>query len=572
MLSDDDLVSPFPWRPSRLLLERLVLLGLLLALFALKLLHVAHEPAYGPDASYYHDIAAHVRDGDGLVTDVSLFNAGFTTFPHSTAVYPLWPLVLGLTARVVPLDLAATWLPTIFYFAGILLAYRLARRLAPGPLFPETWPVLHAGHLAAVVYGLTNAMFLDTTRPFTEGLGYLLTMIALTRAEAMFRAPAAWRGLELGLWLGLIVLTRSQLLLVALAVFGTFVWAILRLDWRRWLAPALACLLGFAALLGVQLAHLASFADAPRLAYLLRFDLVRDPSELAPLQVMVETTGPLAWLLDRAAGLPVAFGTGEMSYFHCFGVFSAALLLSVPFLLLDVRQAVQRRRLGLWRWLHEPANLFTLCFALLAIGGLLSLHTIHKALFTPWNFGTRHALTAGFAIFAAILYLSRRPVLGRVIALFIVFAGACLAFYRIDRGIQRTSHERVSWTTAYNRPIVEWLRERAAVEPGLVVVGPDIEVQKLARFTDGVGYHWLYRTTTWEELDYLFRERGAKYLLLRDDRVGPLRIGREAKRFSRSFTTVARDLSGFTVFRRRRLGDPGGQWPTPSARPDNHDE
>ena len=469
--------------------------------------------------------------------------------------------MLGLTARVVPLDLAATWLPTIFYFAGILLAYRLARRLAPGPLFPETWPVLHAGHLAAVVYGLTNAMFLDTTRPFTEGLGYLLTMIALTRAEAMFRAPAAWRGLELGLWLGLIVLTRSQLLLVALAVFGTFVWAIIRLDWRRWLAPALACLLGFAALLGVQLAHLASFADAPRLAYLLRFDLVRDPSELAPLQVMVETTGPLSWLLDRAAGLPVAFGTGEMSYFHCFGVFSAALLLSVPFLLLDVRQAVQRRRLGLWRWLHEPANLFTLCFALLAIGGLLSLHTIHKALFTPWNFGTRHGLTAGFAIFAAILYLSRRPVLGRVIALFLVCAGAFYGFWRIDRKIHDTSPERVTWSAAHNQPIARWLHERAAAERGLVVVGPDIEVQKLARFTNGVGYHWIYRTTTWDELDYLFRERGARYLLIRVDRARKLRLGRDKARFARTFTEEASDLSGFTIFRPRRPGDPRASWP-----------
>ena len=63
-VSDEDLVSPFPWRPSRLLLERLVLAALLLGLFALKLSHAAHEPDYGPDASYYHDIAAHVRDGD----------------------------------------------------------------------------------------------------------------------------------------------------------------------------------------------------------------------------------------------------------------------------------------------------------------------------------------------------------------------------------------------------------------------------------------------------------------------------------------------------------------------------
>lgn len=569
MTPDQDLLSPFPWRPSRLLLERLLLAALLLGLLGLKLVHAAHEPDYGPDASYYYDIAAHVRDGDGLVTDVSLFNAGFTSFPHPTAVYPLWPLVLGLTGRVVPLDLAATWLPALFYFAGILLAYRLARRLAPAPLFPETWPVIHAGHLAALVYGLTNAMFLNTTRPFTEGLAYFLLLVALTRAEAMFRAPGSWRGLELGLWLGLVTLARSQLVLAAMAVALTLAWAVARLGWRRWLGPALACLFGLTALLGAQLAHLASFADAPRLAYLLRFDLVRDPSELAPLKILVETDGPLAWLADRAGGLLVAFGGGDMSYFHCFGLWAAALLLSLPFLALDAWRALQRRSLGLWRWLHEPAHLFELCFALLAIGGVLSLHTLHKQLFTPWNFGTRHGLTAGFAVFAAILYLSRRPVLGRVIALFLVCAGAFYGFWRIDRRIHDTSDERVTWTVAHNRPIVRWLQERAAAEPGLVVVGPDIEVQKLARFTDGVGYHWIYRTTTWDELDYLFRERGARYLLLRDDRVRKLRLGRNKTRFARTFTEVITDLSGFTIFRPRLRGEPRARWPEPPTTPDH---
>ena len=51
--------------------------------------------------------------------------------------------------------------------------------------------------------------------------------------------------------------------------------------------------------LAIQLVHIAGFADAPRLVYLLRFDLVRDPSELAPLEIMVRPPGALAWLADR---------------------------------------------------------------------------------------------------------------------------------------------------------------------------------------------------------------------------------------------------------------------------------
>lgn len=564
---DADLLSPFPWRVSRRTLERLVLVALLVGLGALKLAYAAHERGYGPDASYYHDIAAHVRDGDGLVTDISLFNAGYERFPHPTAVYPLWPLVLGLSARVVPLEVAEVWLPTLFYLAAVVLAYRLARRVAPDPLFPETWPVLHAGHVAAALFALTNTMFTHTSKPFTEGLAYFLLLLALTRAERFFRGPSGWRGLEVGAWLGLVVLARSQLVLGVMAVGGALAWAVLRLGWRRWLGPATGFALGVAAVLGAQVVHLASFVDPPRLVYLLRFDLVRH-SELAPLDVMVRAEGPLAWLADRAGGLAVAFGNGKMSYFSCFGLWSGAMLAAVPFLLLDAWRAVQRRSLGLWSWLHRPENLFKLAYALLAILGVVTLHTIHKALFTPWNFGTRHGLTAGFAILAALLYLSRRPVLGRVVAVFLVAASAYFGFWKIGMSVNPPKpDDRREWSRAHNAAIVDWLHERAAAEPGLVVVAPDIEIQRLGRFTDDVGYHWYYRTSTHEEVDYLFAQRGATYLLLRDDQVDTLRITRHRARFTRRYVREASDLSGFSVYRRRRPGEPPGRLPTPPPRP-----
>lgn len=559
-------LSPFPWRPPRRWLEAGLLVGILAGLLALKIRYAATEVALGIDGSYYYDIAAHVRDGDGLVTDVSLFNAGYAYFPHPTAVYPLWPLVLGYAARIVPLEQAAIWLPTIFYFGAIALAYRLARRVAPDPLFPETWPVVHAGHVAAAVLGLTNVMFQHTTKPYTEGLAYFLLLLALCRAERFFRAPAAWRGLELGGWLGLVVLTRSQLVLGVMAVAGALVWALLRLGWRRWLGPTAAFIAGLAAVLGAQLVHLSGFVEAPRWVHLLRFDLAHDPVALPPLAVMVQTEGALAWLADRGRGVLVAFGNGDMSYFHSFGLWSAALPLALPFLILDGIEAARRRRLGLWRWLHGPENLFKLAFALLAIGGLVSLHTIHKAMFTPWNFGMRHALTAGFAIFAAIVYLARRPALGRVLAIFLVAASSYTAFWRLNSGLaakrpRPAIEESVAWTAAHNHAIVAWLTARAAAEPGLVVVVPDREAQKLARYTDGVGYHWIYRTTTWEELEFLFNERGARLLLLRADKAKRMKIGGDLGRFGEMFTREAEGLSGFVVFRRRLPGEPPAQWP-----------
>lgn len=363
---DLQLVSPFPWRPSRVLVERLVLAALLIGLLALKLSQATTEPAYGPDASYYYDIAAHVRDGHGLVTDVSLFNAGYEHFPHPTAVYPLWPLVLGLVGGSCRLSqVAAIRLPTLFYFAAIVLAYRLARRVAPDPLFPETWPVLHAGHVAAAVVALTNAMFLHTSKPFTEGLGYFLLLLALTRAERLSWAErVAWprarrvvRPCDGPQPAGPRCDGRRRALAWAGASFRLAALA----------RAALAFVVGLVAVLGVQLVHLAGFADGPRLVYLLRFDFLREPSELAALEVMVRPPGVLAWIADRARGVPIAFGGGPMSYAHCFGLWSAALLLAVPFLVLDGWRAVQRRSTGLWAWLDTPANLFRLAYALLAM-------------------------------------------------------------------------------------------------------------------------------------------------------------------------------------------------------------
>lgn len=562
-ISDADLIRPFPGRPSRRLLERLLLALLLLGLLALKLRYHAGEPAYGPDASLYHDIAAHVRDGRGVVTDVSLFNAGFREFPHPTAVYPLWPLLLGLCARVVPLDLAALWLPTLLYFGAIVLAYRLAHRVLPEPLFPETWPVIHAGHLAACVLALTNAMFFHTSRPYTEGLGFFLLLLAMTRAERFLREPLAWRGLEVGAWLGLVILARSQLALAAAAMLAALAWAVLRLGWRRWLGPALACAAGLGLVLAAQLAHFATFMDDPRPAYLLRFDLYREPSALRPLQVMVETEGPWAWLRDRARGVPIAFGAGPMSYFHCFGLWSLGLLGTLPFLALDVWRALRERRLAAaLRWLHDPKNMFAIFFALLAAAGVLSLHAIHKAMFTPWNFGTRHALTAGFAMFAGLVYLARRPVLGRVLALFSFCAATYFGFWRIDNALREPDPDRERWTLAANADIAGWLEARARTWPGLVVAAQDIEVQKLARYTEGVGYHWISGGTTWAELRHLIDDRGVRYVILRDDTARRMRVTRDAARFAETFTAAAR-RSGYTVYRLRGEGDPAGELPAP---------
>lgn len=535
--------------PPRRLSARLLLALILLLLLALKLANNRGTIPYEPDPSLYQDIAAHVRDGDGLVTDASLFNAGFSYFPHPTPLYPLWPLILGYCGRIFPLEPLAVWLPTLCYFALLLLAYRLAVRLLPGPLFPGlVAPAPDAGHAAVLVLGLNNPMFFTTSQPFTEGPAYLLLLLALTRAHTLCARPGVARGLEVGLWMGLLVLCRSQLALAPLALAAALLWAALRLGARRYGPAALAFAAGFMAVLAAQMWHIAGFAADPRWAYILRFDLYREPSSLPPLAIMVATDGPWDYLRDRLSGLPVAFGFGASSYLHSFAGWALALPLALPFALRDGWRALRERRWSaLWRRLHTPAAVFWICLTALAVAGLLSLHTIHKAWFNEWNFGTRHALTAVFAMLAALLYLARRPGLARRLALLLLLGGSLGGALRIVHFIQRPPDPQRSFVA--NAGIVAWLASRAAAEPGLRVAAPDIEIQHLARLGDGVGYHWFYRTFTWEELQVLFDELGVRYLLLRVD-APAMEFQRDAARFDRGFAPVI-TLSSFTVFRRR---------------------
>jgi hypothetical protein len=539
---------------------RLLLAGILLVLLALKIAHHSAGISYEPDPSLYQDIAGHVRDGHGLVTDASLFNAGFSYFPHPTPLYPLWPLILGYCSRILPLESLAIWLPTLCYFATLLLAYRLAARLLPGPLFPGlAAPGPHAGHAAVLVLGLTNSMFFSTSQPFTEGPAYLLLLLALTRTHALCARPGALRGLEVGAWMGLLVLCRSQLALAPLALGAALGWAVLRLGARRYAPVALAFAAGFMAVLGPQMWHISSFTAGPPWVYMLRFDLYREPSSLPPLQIMVATDGPWEYFKDRLSGLPVAFGFGSSSYLHTFAGWALALPLALPFALRDGWLALRTRGLpALWRRMHGPAALFWIFLAALTAAGLLSLHTIHKAWFNEWNFGTRHALTAVFALLAALLYLARRPGLARLLALLLLCGASLGGALRIVHFIQRPQDPRGSPLADVGDTgeleIVAWLESRAAAEPGLRVAAPDIEIQHLARLGDGVGYHWFYRTFTWDELQVLFDELGARYLLLRVD-APAMAFQQDGARFDRGFEPVI-TLSSFTVFRRRGAGPP----------------
>ena len=120
-----------------------------------------------------------VAAGDGLLTNISLYHQGLSPLPHLAPIYPLWPLLLGGVGAVVGLHTAAVWLPVLFYLASLLVLYRLTVVIASrfGDPTLVRWrgqPILDAGHILVMLFGMNPIYFRFTSLPFTEGLGFTL--------------------------------------------------------------------------------------------------------------------------------------------------------------------------------------------------------------------------------------------------------------------------------------------------------------------------------------------------------------------------------------------------------------
>lgn len=549
-----------PSTPSSLYVSKrhkyLFLMCIFAFLLILKVRFAQRNRALGTDGALYFDVADNISRGLGLVTDASLFNSGFAYFPHETVLYPLWPLLLGHIAAWLPLTTAAHVLPALLYGLSLLLAYRVAERLFPDPLVPEIWPVFNAGHAAVLLLGLNPSYFLSTSRPFTEGLAYALLMLLFLRVETLLSRPSSLRALEVGLWAGLLVLARSQLVLAGGVLLGFLGLRalILRRDWR---IPLLVAL-GMGCVLAEQWLFIATFVEAPPLHLLMRFDLHRDASTLPVIPVMVKTEGLWSWILDRAKGIPVAYGAGRRSFVHGLGPVALSLWICLPFLLRGLwrqlrvfrsqnRAPFQRVWVQLYECMENPRAAFALYLLLFALMGWASLHSIHKANFAEWNFGTRHGLTAIFLAFAALIYLLRQPGLGKAIGLSLLIGSSAVTADRIERVLEKMPRPASRSELAQARPLSTWLEQERERLGTLRVVVEDGWTQELAARTRDIGYYWIYRKSTLTELLVFFETRGSVYLILPTEQyamhafMSPLRLFRE------QFMLI-KQLDGFDVY------------------------
>jgi len=508
----------------------------------------------GPDGSISMNVATHLRMGEGLTTSLAVYHQGYAHFPHPTPVQPLWPMLLALSSFVLPITHAATRVPTLLWALSLVLAFVWGRSLAP----PRTtgglaglFSGLHGGHAVVAVLGLSPYYLNFSSRPYTEALSFALLFGLFLRSQGLWQRRRHKDAVELGVWLGLLFLTRSQLVVVPLAAFTLVGWHLVREPRRRreTLLFGSVVTATLALVMLPEMLWIASFAEGSPLTTYLRFDQSGSSalSDVSGLRV----TGSL-WetLKDRAAGFVVAFAPDEDGYKNVFGYFVYVIPVAV---MATLAHALRGPR-ALWQKLSGFVDDHGMA-VVTGLGAFLLMHVMHKDLGHEWWFGDRHALLVVAFIGCCFFFCVRLGGVAAVVAvlLFVVATVhlAALPWKHIWGDEKPGAYQGVPYPVQGHRFEAQVrLLSRDANEPGpLTVALPANEARKLSWLLPDIGMHGLLEETTFDDLTYMVRHLGVQYVLTVEDEA---RAWRDDPRFDDHCVEVERFYSSTRKTRRVR--------------------
>ncbi len=486
--------------------ERYLLLALLLLFFAA--LKWEFNPGLGRnslDGDYYYQIARNVAEGRGFTTSVSLYHQGFRELPHATSIYPLWPLLLGFVAKAVPLRAAAVLLPELLFLVDLLLLYFLANRIQS--VFARGEPVLLAGgrtldlgHVAVLLFGFNPVFFNFTSLPYTEALAFAFTFGALIAAfRAVEGRGRLWAALA-GALAGAAYLTRSQMLLVVVALVAAFAAAGLRE--RRLLPAAGLAALGAGVVVLPWIVYLARLVEPFDPWVLVHFERYREIPEIARFDAGVRTSGWWQYFADRLPGLWAAIDPwSRVSYVASFGL--AAWLAPLALF----RLATHHEELG--GGLRASLGRRALPATVVLVSGLLlvaPLQLYHASFLSEWRFHHRHGLPLLLVLLVALGYLltrGGRPTRAAALVLLAssvvwgAFSTVHLLNVRYPSGLLGAEPELVEWLDGRPRP------------PSVLTTN----VQTLSVFSRA-GFHWMDCREPAETTRQLVELAGVEYVVL----------------------------------------------------------
>jgi hypothetical protein len=403
-------------------LRRAAIYALILApLVTLHLQYIPHGGPFSVDGSFYMQAARSVAEENRLMTHVSLSTDGLSPFPAPWNSKPLWPIVLGLFAKVFGLFGAAMALPQIFYVIDLLLfaavANRVNARLGGGAAWRIGSDTIEAGHLVVLMIGTSFIFFQSTIFPYNEGLAFALALLSLLVLDRADEWPVLKWSAGAAALAGLSCLARYQMVALPLAC------AFVLLVTKRLRAFAIYCIT-------------ATIVVAPWMLYARSLERYRVQIEAVPWEGWVRANSLVGQAGQIVRGLAVAFNPFEsQSYFHSFG----ALMLLIPLALFV------RPRLAL------------LPFVLAATGALSTLMLAHLELAgpQPWLFGDRHSLVFVFLILSALIACLARGARGvRIAAVAITIVGVAQGLHAIalcprpGGGPSGSERQLISWLSA----------------------------------------------------------------------------------------------------------------------------
>lgn len=519
-----------------------------------RIAHTVQVRDMGVDGGYYLEVARHVRDGDGLATNVSLYQFGYESFPHPTSVYPLWPWLLGMGGRLVDIELLAHWLPLGLSFLAVCAAFLFGRRLWPEPMFPAHVPGFHAGHLFALGLAVQRDFITFSGMPYTEPLAWLLVFLFLERV-ATKGADLGWDwAVEIGIWLGALYLARFQLVVAPMALLGAYAVRFVLGPARGRILAHGAIALGVAGLfIGGWFLHIRTFVFEAGLSSLLRFDQNRANDLLHEIDIVVDNASVWELVLDRAYGFLIAWEPASiLSYAVTFHTLHWALPAAVPLLAVaGVRTVRQVGMPATLERLRRPEVAHWYFLSLFALGGLLSVHAVHKHFGGEWYFDNRQAMIALLAFLLPLGWLLRqhRP-LATVFGVVILSSTGVLGINEVWWHVSHVPKEAEDQDRFPE--LIAWITEQEEAD-GHLIVALDTQVQQIAWRTEGVGYHWVYSDTPYEDFLTLTDRLGVNYVILKTKAFGRgWAFLSDPDRLERDFVRVPGGPASHVVFARRR--------------------
>jgi hypothetical protein len=444
---------------------RVILLALILAsLLSVKLIMLPGTGPYGADGAFYVNVARHVLEGAGLKTSISMYHYGQTELPTSSRlIYPLWPLLVGLTGRAIGLVAAVNYLPPLFYLLDLILLYLLTNRMTES-LHGSSHSVMTAGHLMVLILGLNVQFFGPTTYPYTEGLAFFFCFAAILLMDYAVRSawPVSWAAAA-AVFAGLALLSRTQMVISGIALMMVVIW--LALSERRFRGMALS----FAAIYGSLFAFW----------YFAFEKVVESPGvELPHFRMWLSPATTGEWWMERVQGLMVSLAPLHPNSF--FNVFQLAFLIPIVAGAIAVIRWLRAQERGL----RLPADRVLVALAtLVALGNITSLNVYHQdpAFFVPWLFGYRHGLPMVLGVAVGMSYLWGLGKSAKSVA--IVCAGVTIAFGFVSIAALATHPPRSSPTPA-EAALASWLDTQEPL-PVIITAKP----QHLSVYTHAP-IHW----------------------------------------------------------------------------------